>query len=134
MNSIFGRFLLSLGNVFSSLIIGALALAIVWIYIPSLALRLFRWAASVRDWIVLANWPPQYEVPLRFFVDERQIVYVGFVLASRIVVGPADHPGRQGTGSQAAARVPDLSITGRSFGWLTNTLVSRFESPPDRNC
>ena len=87
MNSFFGRFLLSLGNVFSSLIIGALALAVVWIYIPNLALRLFRWAATVRDWVVLANWPPQYEVALRFFVDERQIVYLGFVLASRIVVG-----------------------------------------------
>lgn len=87
MNSILGRFLLSLGNVFSSLILGALALAIVWIYIPNLALRLFRWAATVRDWVVLANWPPQYEVALRFFVDERQIVYVGFVLASRIAMG-----------------------------------------------
>lgn len=87
MNTFFGRFLLSLGNVFSSLIIGALALAVVWIYIPGLALQLFRWAASVRDWVILANWPPQYEVALRFFVDERQIVYLGFVLASRIVVG-----------------------------------------------
>ena len=52
-----------------------MALAVVWIYIPSLALQLFRWAASIRDWVVLANWPPQYEVALRFFVDERQIVY-----------------------------------------------------------
>ena len=52
-----------------------------------MALQLFRWAASIRDWVVLANWPPQYEVALRFFVDERQIVYVGFVLASRIIVG-----------------------------------------------
>jgi hypothetical protein len=87
VNSFFGRFLLSVGNVFASLIIGALALAVVWIYVPNVALRLFRWAASVRDWVVLANWPPQYEVALRFFVDERQIVYLGFVLASRIVIG-----------------------------------------------
>jgi len=89
VNSIFGRFLLSLGHVFSSLVMGALALAIVWIYIPNLALRLFRWAGSVRDWVVLANWPPHYEVALRFFVDERQIVYVGFVLVSRIALGLA---------------------------------------------
>ena len=109
MNSFFGRFLLSLGNVFSSLIIGALALAIVWIYIPSVALRLFRWAASVRDWVVLANWPPQYEVPLRFFVDERQIVLRGLRAGKPHRGRPADHPGRQGTGSQAAARVPDLT-------------------------
>ena len=87
MHSFFGRFLLSLGNVFSSLVIGAVALATVWIYLPNVALQLFRWAASIRDWVVLANWPPQYEVALRFFVDERQIVYVGFVLASRIIVG-----------------------------------------------
>jgi len=87
VNSFFGRFLLSLGNVFSSLVIGAVALATVWIYLPNVALQLFRWAASIRDWVVLANWPPQYEVALRFFVDERQIVYVGFVLASRIIVG-----------------------------------------------
>jgi hypothetical protein len=87
VDTFFGRFLLSLGNVFSSLVIGALALAMVWIYLPNLALQLFRWAASIRDWVVLANWPPQYEVALRFFVDERQIVYVGFVLASRIIVG-----------------------------------------------
>jgi len=46
VNSFFGRFLLSLGNVFSSLIIGALALAVVWIYIPAVALRLFRWATA----------------------------------------------------------------------------------------
>jgi hypothetical protein len=87
VNSFLGRFLLSLGNVFSSLIIGALALGIVWINFPNLALQLFRWAAVIRDWVVLANWPPQYEVALRFFVDERQIVYLGFVLASRIIVG-----------------------------------------------
>ena len=59
------------------------------IYLPGVALRLFRWAASIRDWVVLANWPPQYEVALRFFVDERQIVYLGFVLVSRIVIGLA---------------------------------------------
>ena len=109
MNSFFGRFLLSLGNVFSSLIIGALALAIVWIYIPSVALQLFRWAASIRDWVVLANWPPQYEVALRFFVDERQIVYVGLRAGQPHHRRPADHPGRQDAGPQTGARVPDLT-------------------------
>jgi hypothetical protein len=81
------RFFLSLGNVFSSLILGALLFGFFWIYVPSASLQLFKWASALREWIFLGNWPPQYEVALRFFVDERQIVYLGFVLATRILVG-----------------------------------------------
>jgi len=37
---------------------------------------------------LLSNaWSARYEVVLRLFVDERQIVYMGFVLATRIIVG-----------------------------------------------
>jgi hypothetical protein len=87
VTSITGRYLLSIGNVVSSLILGALAFAFFWIYLPDWTLVLFRSATSIREWVILGNWPPQYEVALRFFVDERQIVYLGFVLATRILVG-----------------------------------------------
>ena len=33
------------------------------------------------------NRPARYEVVMRALVDERQIVYMGFVLATRIAVG-----------------------------------------------
>jgi hypothetical protein len=87
VTSFTGRYLLSIGNLFSSLILGALLFGFFWIYVPSAALQLFKWASALREWIFLGNWPPQYEVALRFFVDERQIVYLGFVLTTRIVVG-----------------------------------------------
>jgi hypothetical protein len=87
VTSIGARFFLSLGNVFFSLILGAVALGFFWFYFPDWTLQLFRWAGSVREGIASGNWPARYEVVIRALVDERQIVYMGFVLATRIVVG-----------------------------------------------
>ena len=87
MHSIGARFFLSLGNVFFSLILGAVALGFFWFYFPDWTLQLFRWAGSIRESLISGNWPARYEVVLRALVDERQIVYMGFVLATRILVG-----------------------------------------------
>jgi hypothetical protein len=81
------RFFLSLGNVFFSLILGAVALGIGLFYFPDATLQLFKWAGSLRETLISGNWPSRYEVVLRVLVDERQIVYMGFVLAARIIVG-----------------------------------------------
>ena len=81
------RFLLSLGNVFFSLILGAVALGIGLFYFPDATLRLFKWAGSIREALISGAWSARYEVMLRALVDERQIVYMGFVLATRILVG-----------------------------------------------
>jgi hypothetical protein len=87
VHSIGARFFLSLGNVFFSLILGAVALGFFWFYFPDWTLQLFRWAGSLRESLISGNWPARYEVVLRALVDERQIVYMGFVLATRILVG-----------------------------------------------
>jgi hypothetical protein len=87
VHSISTRFLLSLGNVFFSLILGAVALGFFWFYFPDWTLQLFKWAGSIRESMISGNWPARYEVVLRALVDERQIVYMGFVLATRILVG-----------------------------------------------
>jgi len=87
VHSIGARFFLSLGNVFFSLILGAVALGFFWFYFPDWTLQLFRWAGSIRESLISGNWPARYEVVLRALVDERQIVYMGFVLATRILVG-----------------------------------------------
>lgn len=81
------RFFLSLGNVFFSLILGAVALGFGLFYFPDATLQLFKWAGSIRETLISGNWPARYEVVLRALVDERQIVYMGFVLAARILVG-----------------------------------------------
>ena len=87
MTGITTRFFLSLGNVFFSLILGAVALGFFWFYFPDATLRLFKWAGTLREALLANAWSARYEVVLRLFVDERQIVYMGFVLATRIVVG-----------------------------------------------
>ena len=81
------RFFLSLGNVFFSLILGAVALGAGLFYFPDATLQLFKWAGSLRETLLSGNWPSRYEVVLRVLVEERQIVYMGFVLAARIIVG-----------------------------------------------
>jgi hypothetical protein len=81
------RFFLSLGNVFFSLILGAVALGFFWFTFPDWTLQLFRWAGSIRESVISGNWPARYEVVLRARVDERQIVYMGFVLVTRVLVG-----------------------------------------------
>jgi hypothetical protein len=87
VSSIPTRFFLSLGNVFFSLILGAVALGFFWFYFPDETLKLFKWAGILRESLLSNAWSARYEVVLRLFVDERQIVYMGFVLATRIVVG-----------------------------------------------
>jgi len=81
------RFILSLGNVFFSLILGAVALGFFWYYDEETTLQLFRWASSFRERFLLGHFPARYEVIIRALVEERQIVYMGFVLLTRFIVG-----------------------------------------------
>ena len=51
-----------------------------------------RWCSSngrarIRETVVSGYWPARYEVVIRALVDERQIVYMGFVLVTRIIMG-----------------------------------------------
>jgi len=87
VHSTAARFFLPLGNVAASLVLGAAALGFFWYYFPDATLQLFKWAGVVRESVVTGYWPARYEVVIRALVDERQIVYMGFVIATRIVVG-----------------------------------------------
>jgi hypothetical protein len=82
-----GRFFVSVGDLLLSLILGAAALALSLFFLPDTTLKLHRWARSIGDTPLSAVWPPHYEGVMRAITDERLIVYMGFVLASRIVVG-----------------------------------------------
>ena len=81
------RYFLSLGNVFFSLALGALALGFAWFYFPELTVQMFKGAGAIREWLASQVWSARYETVVRALLDERQIVYMGFVLATRIVVG-----------------------------------------------
>ena len=81
------RFLLSLGNVFFSLVLGAVALAFSLFFSPAATLQLYKGARAVGEAVLSGAWPAQYEPVLRALADERLVVYMGFVLAARIAVG-----------------------------------------------
>lgn len=81
------RFLLSLGNVFFSLVLGAIALAFSLFFFPAATLQLYKGARAVGEAVLSGAWPAQYEPVLRALADERLVVYMGFVLAARIAVG-----------------------------------------------
>ena len=87
MNRRSTRYFLSLGNVFFSLVLGAVALGVAWFYFPEATVQMFKAAGSIREWLASRGWPAHYEAVVRALLDERQIVYMGFVLATRIVVG-----------------------------------------------
>ena len=76
------RFLLSLGNVFFSLVLGTVALAFCLFFFPAATLQLYKGARAVGEALLSGAWPAQYEPVLRALADERLIVYMGFVLAT----------------------------------------------------
>ena len=100
------RFFLSLGNVFSSLVLGAVALGMVLFYFPDATLQLFKWAGAIREALIAGNWPARYEGVMPALIDERQIVYMGFVLAIRVVVGLVGMLGSKLTGGGKAPEFP----------------------------
>lgn len=87
MKSITVRFLLSLASVALSLIVGALALEVFGRAFPDATLRLFRWAGVGLDAASGGYWPAPNEAATRGLIDERLVVYMGFVVATRVVFG-----------------------------------------------
>jgi hypothetical protein len=81
------RFLLSLANVFFSLVLGTIALGFSLLLFPEATLQLYKWARVVGESLLSGTWPAHYEPVLRALSDEHLIVYMGFVLATRGVVG-----------------------------------------------
>jgi len=87
VTSIAARLILPLAGVVFSLILGAVALGLFWYHFPDATLQLFRWAGSLREALFGGFWPARYEAVIRGLVDERLLVYMGFVVAARIVLG-----------------------------------------------
>jgi hypothetical protein len=81
------RFVLSLGNVIFSLLLGAVALGVSLHYFPEGTLPLFHAAGALRETLLAGISPGPYEAMARTVLDERQIVYMGFVVATRFVLG-----------------------------------------------
>jgi hypothetical protein len=81
------RFLASLGNVFLSLILGVIAMGFFWYYFPAEFNSTIRVAAVVREWIIARVWSTRAESILRFMLEDRQLLLMGFVLTVRFLLG-----------------------------------------------
>jgi len=73
-------------TIFISFFLGALAFAFVGVSAPELMESLFDGAGYIKDSISQSGLDPQYNVWVRFLIEESQIVYMGFVIGTRIVI------------------------------------------------
>jgi hypothetical protein len=78
------RFAASFGNVLFSLILGAIAMGFFWFNYPDEFVRLQRVAAVAHEWIMDRGWSARVESILRFLLEGRQLLFMGFVLAVRL--------------------------------------------------
>jgi hypothetical protein len=83
------RFVASFGNVLFSLILGAIAMGFFWVNYPDEFVRLQRVAALVHEWIMERGWSARVESILRFLLEGRQLLFMGFVLAVRLLLSVA---------------------------------------------
>ena len=81
------RYFLSLGNIVSSFLFGALAMILWWIYFPDSFVVITRAAAGVREWVVNRGWPARYEGALRILVHDQTLIFMFFTISARIIVG-----------------------------------------------
>ncbi len=81
------RVLFSIGNIIFSLILGAVLLALVAFHSPETLSASLRWAHSVKEIITGTSLDPRYNVWIEFLLDDRQLVFMGFVVLARILLG-----------------------------------------------
>jgi hypothetical protein len=80
------RYFLSLGNIALSLVLGVLAMGFFY-YFPETFLQLQRGAASLREWLAAHAWSSRSESIIRFLLEDKQILLMGFTLVTRVITG-----------------------------------------------
>jgi len=80
------RFLFSTGNIFVSLVLGAIAFGFVFLKYPETFGMILDWAASLKIWITSTGLAPEYNNWLRVLLEERQLVFMGFTILARLTL------------------------------------------------
>ncbi len=97
------RIFLSAGNILLSLILGAFLMALVAVYSPETLSVLLAWARSFKSLITGTGLDAKYNIWLELLLDERQLVFMGFTIFARIVIGIVTLPfARLGGGHRSA--------------------------------
>jgi hypothetical protein len=80
------RLLMSTGNVLLSLVLGAIAIAMVGIHYPETLSMLLGWAREMKLFITSRGLEPKYNIWVELLLEERQLLFMGFTIAARIVL------------------------------------------------
>lgn len=80
------RLLLSTGNIFLSLILGALMLALVGYNYPETLSEMLGWARELKVWITTRGLEPKYNIWLELLLEERQLLFMFFTIIARILL------------------------------------------------
>ena len=80
------RVFLATTNIFASLSLGALAMGAVWYLSPETIQGLFQSASGLKAWLTNLGIEPKYNNFIWFLIEERQLVFMGFVIATRVVL------------------------------------------------
>jgi hypothetical protein len=80
------RLLMSTGNIFFSLVLGAIALAFVGYNDPELLSYLLGWARELKAVITGMGLDPKYNIWLELLLEERQLLFMGFTIVARILL------------------------------------------------
>jgi hypothetical protein len=80
------RLLLSTGNIFLSLILGALMLALVGYNYPETLSEMLSWARDLKGYITSTGLEPKYNIWLELLLEERQLLFMFFTIFARILL------------------------------------------------
>jgi hypothetical protein len=80
------RLLLSTSTIFLSLILGAFALAIVGYNSPETLSTMLGWARELKSVITTTGIDPKYNIWVELLLEERQLLFMFFTIAARILL------------------------------------------------
>jgi hypothetical protein len=80
------RILFSTGNIFTSLVLGALAFGFVFIKFPGAMEQILNVAAGLKLWLTSRGVSPEYNNWIRVLLEERQLVFMGFTIVTRVLI------------------------------------------------
>ena len=80
------RLLLGTSTIFLSLILGAFALAVVGYNSPETLSQMLGWARDLKGIITTTGIDPKYNIWVELLLEERQLLFMFFTIAARIVL------------------------------------------------
>lgn len=77
---------MSTGNIFVSLVLGALAFGFVFLKFPETMSHILDIAANAKAWLTTLGFSNEYKNWVRVLLEERQLVFMSFTILMRILL------------------------------------------------